>query len=285
MLALLAALLIVVFQGDTHLLIPLYAVGVFTAFTLSQTGMLVHWFKLKTEGWRWKAAINGLGAAMTFVTVIIIGVTKFMMGAWIVILLIPLIILLMLRIHRHYCQVAEKLDIPNEYLGQVSLEAPYSHHVIVPIDSLNSMVVSALRYARSLCLNVEAFHVETFIGEADKLKSKWELLNTDVPLIVKHSPYREVVGPLLEYIRSEEHASKPGDKITVLLPQFIVTKWWDMALHNNTSLFIANALFHERNIVVSVLPFYLEDITGRRRQKPKKLTPEPEPGSMQDTSG
>jgi len=139
-------------------------------------------------------------------------------------------------------------------------------------------VVSALRYARSLGPNVEAFHVETFIGEADKLKSKWMLLNTDVPLIVKHSPYREVVGPLLEYIRSEEHASKPGDKITVLLPQFIVTKWWDMALHNNTSLFIANALLHERNIVVSVLPFYLEDITARRRQIRKKPAPEPGPG-------
>ena len=116
-LAVLASLLIVVFQGDTHLLIPLYAVGVFTAFTLSQTGMFVRWLRLKTEGWRWKAAINGLGAVMTFVTVIIIGVTKFMMGAWIVILLIPLIILMMLRIRRHYCQVAQRLDIPNEDLG------------------------------------------------------------------------------------------------------------------------------------------------------------------------
>lgn len=282
MLAILASLLIVVFQGDTHLLIPLYAVGVFTAFTLSQTGMLVHWFKLKTEGWRWKASINGLGAVMTFVTVIIIGVTKFMMGAWIVILLIPLIVMLMLGIRRHYFQVAEKLDIPNEDLGLISLEAPYTHHVIVPIDSLNSMVISALCYARSLSPNVEAFHVETFIGEADKLRGKWALLNTDISLIVRHSPYREVVGPLLEYIRSEEHASRPGDKITVLLPQFIVTKWWDMALHNNTSLFIANALFHEQNIVVSVLPFFLEDLSERRTRKPGKTTPEPEPGSIDD---
>ncbi|MGD0153045.1 MAG: APC family permease [Thermacetogeniaceae bacterium] len=262
-LAVLAALLIIVFQGDTHLLIPLYAVGVFTAFTLSQTGMLVHWLRLKTEGWRWKACINGLGAVMTFVTVIIIAVTKFLSGAWIVVLLIPLIILFMLRIHGHYRSVAHHLDIPNEELKTLSLDATYQHHVIIPIDSMNAMVVNALRYAKSLGSSVEAFHVETYIGEADKLRKKWSLLNIDVPLIIRHSPNRQVVAPLLEYIESEEHASKPGDIITVLLPQFIVTKWWDMALHNNTSLFIANALFHKRNIVVSVLPFYLEDIIDR----------------------
>ncbi len=278
-LAVLAALLIVIFQGDTHLLIPLYAVGVFTAFTLSQTGMFVRWLRLKTEGWRWKAAINGLGAVMTFVTVIIIGVTKFMMGAWIVILLIPMIILMMLRIHRHYCQVAQRLNIPNEDLGRTSLDARYSHHVIIPIDSLNAMVINALRYAKSLGANVEAFHVETYTGEADKLRRKWDLLKTDIPLIVKHSSYREVVGPLIEYIESEEHASRPGDMITVLLPQFIVKKWWDMALHNNTSIFIANALFHQRNIVVSVLPFSLEDL-GRRPGGGLQATApvEPEPG-------
>ncbi|MGD0622966.1 MAG: APC family permease [Thermacetogeniaceae bacterium] len=285
-LAVLASLLIIIFRGDTNLLIPLYAVGVFTAFTLSQTGMFVHWLKLKTEGWRWKAAVNGLGGIMTFVTVIIIAVTKFMMGAWIVILLIPLIILMMLRIRRHYSQVAQRLDIPNENLGRINLEARYSHHVIIPIDSLNAMVVNALRYAKSVGPNVEAFHVETYIGEADKLRRKWELLNTDIPLIVKHSPYREVVGPLIEYIESEEHASQQGDMITVLLPQFIVKKWWDMVLHNNTSIFIANALFRERNIVVSVLPFSIDDLGEQRRQEPQSTTPaEPETGSIQDTSG
>lgn len=262
MLAVLAAVLIVIFRSDTHLLIPLYAVGVFTSFALSQFGMFVHWLRQKGEHWHYKAFINGLGAAITVVAVLIIAVTKFMMGAWIVILLIPLIILMMLRIHRHYAKMAHLLNIPNEELGKIRFDAQYSHHVIVPIDSLNAMVVNALRYAKSLGPNVEAFHVETFIGEADKLRHKWELLNTDVPLIVKHSPFREVVGPLIEYIESEEHASQPGDMITVLLPQFIVTKWWNLTLHNNTSVFIANALFRERNIVVSVLPFYLEDIAG-----------------------
>jgi amino acid transporter len=283
-LTVMASILIIIFRGDTDKLIPLYAVGVFTAFTLSQSGMLVHWFKLKTKGWHWKAMINGTGAVMTLVTVFIIAVTKFMSGAWIVVLVIPTIIYIMLRIHRHYCTVAERLDIPNEDLGKISLDARYSHHVIIPIDSLNAMVVNALRYARSLSANVEAFHVETFIGEADKLRRKWELLNTDIPLVVKHSTYREVVGPLIEYIESEEHASQPGDMITVLLPQFIVKKWRDMFLHNNTSIFIANALFHERNIVVSVLPFSIDDLGVQRSGGLQATVPaEPEPGSIQDT--
>ncbi len=281
-LAVLASVLIVIFRGDTHLLIPLYAVGVFTSFTLSQSGMLVHWLRLRGEHWHYKAFINGLGAAVTLVAVLIIAVTKFMMGAWIVVLLIPLIILGMLGIHRHYQSVACRLNIPNEELSRINFEVKYSHHVIVPIDSLNAMVVSALRYAKSISANVEAFHVETFIGEADKLRHKWARLGTDVPLIIKHSPYREVVRPLIEYIESEEHASRPGDMITVLLPQFIVTKWWDLALHNNTSIFVANALFHEKNIVVSVLPFSLDDMGSGNDQEGMPAGSKDAAGSVRD---
>jgi len=259
-LALLAIVLVIVFKGDTHLLLPLYALGVFTSFTLSQTGMLVHWFRLKPKGWHYKAVVNGLGALITLTTVVIIGITKFAVGGWIVFLVVPIIVFGMLKIKRHYESVARQLDVPNDILGQLSFEPQYSHHVIVPIDSLNAMVVNALRYAKSVTPHVEAFHVERLEGEADKLRRKWALLNTDIPLIIKQSPYREVVGPLIEYIDSEEHASRPGDVITVLLPQFIVPKWWQMALHNNTSILIANALFHKRNVVVSALPFYLEEL-------------------------
>lgn len=266
-LAILAITLVIIFQGDTHLLIALYAVGVFTSFTLSQTGMLVHWFRLKSEGWQYKAAVNGLGALTTLGAVIIVGVTKFTSGAWIVIVIVPLIVMLMHKIKFHYISVAQQLDIPNEYLSELKLTTSYSHHVIVPIDSLNVMVVKALRYARSLSPNVEAFHVEVYEGEADKLKRKWELLDTDIPLIVKFSPYREVVNLLTEYIDSEEHASQPGDVITVLLPQFFVSRRWEMALHNNTSLFIANAMLKKRNVIVSIIPFYLDDIKRYRVNK------------------
>ena len=259
-LGLLAIVLVIVFKADTHLLINLYAVGVFTSFTLAQTGLLVRWLRQKPPGWQYKALVNGLGAVTTFTAAVVIGVTKFTAGAWIVFVVVPILIWMMLKVKNHYQSVAQQLDIPNDTLSQIQLVAPYSHHVIVPIDSLNAMVVKALRYARTMTPNVEAFHIETYEGEADKLKRKWAVLNSDIPLIIRQSPYREVVGPLKEYIDSEEHGSQPGDIITVLLPQFFVAKPWHMILHNNTSLFIANAMFSKRNVVVSILPFYLADL-------------------------
>ncbi|MEN6460717.1 MAG: APC family permease [Syntrophomonas sp.] len=263
-LAILAILLVVIFKADTHLLIALYAVGVFTSFTLSQTGMLVHWFRLKDKDWKGKALVNGLGALTTLTAVIIIGITKFTEGAWIVVVIVPIIVWIMFRIKEHYNSVARQLDVPNETLTTLDLKSHFAHHVIVPIDSLNALVIKALRYASSITDNVEAFHVEPMDGEADKLKRKWSMIDTDIPLVIKHSPYREVVGPLIKYIDSEEHASKPGDIITVLLPQFFVSKWWEAGLHNNTSLFIANAMLNKHNVVVSILPLYLERKTNNK---------------------
>ncbi len=267
MLTLMAVILVIIFQADTHKLIALYAVGVFTSFTLSQMGMVVHWWKKRSPGWSLKILVNGLGASATLTTVVIVGYNKFTEGAWVVAVVVPLLILGMLKIKKHYGSVAKQLDIPNEYLPELSFTTTYSHHVIVPIDSLNSMVVKALRYARSITPNVEAFHVEIYEGAADKLRRKWALLNTDIPLIIKFSPYREIVQLLTEYIDSEEHASQPGDVITVLLPQFFVSHRWEMALHNNTSLFIANAMLKKRNVVVSIIPFYLDDLKAYRLSK------------------
>ncbi|MHB1041749.1 MAG: APC family permease [Eubacteriales bacterium] len=268
-LGILAIFLVIIFQGDTHLLIPLYAVGVFTSFTLAQFGMLSRWFRMKPKGWQRKALINGIGAVVTLITVTIISMEKFTTGAWVVFVIVPLLVVVMKKIKEHYISVAKQLDIPNDNLSSISFDAKYDHYFIVPIASLNGLVVLALRYARSLSPNVVAFHVEPYEGEADKLRGKWIQLDTDVPLVVKQSPYREVVGPLIEYIDSGEHASKTGDMITVLLPQFIVSKGWELALHNNTSLFIANALFDKKHVVVSVLPFYLEDLPAAARNKRK----------------
>jgi hypothetical protein len=199
---------------------------------------------------------------MTGVAVIVEGVTKFTAGAWIVILLIPVLIILMLQVHKHYISVAQDLDVADEDIGRLSADAVSSDHVIIPVDNLNAVALYALRYAKSLSNNVEAFHVETQVGEADKLRRKWEALHTDIPLIIKYSEYRDVVQPLIEYIDSAESALKPGDSdmITVLLPQFIVNNWWEVILHSQTSLSIASALLKERrrNIVVSLLPFALK---------------------------
>lgn len=257
-LAVLAIILVVIFQGSTHHLIPLYAIGVFTSFSLAQVGLLTRWFREKPDGWQYKAVVNSVGAAATVSTVLILGVTKFSEGAWVVVVVIPILVVLMLGIHSHYKSVARQLDISNEALIATDLSRGTVLHVIVPIDSMNTMVVKALQYARTMTANVEAFHVEIYPGEGDKLRNKWALLNTDIPLVMRQSPYRDIVGPLVEYINSEDHASKPGDLITVMLPQFFVSKWWQTLLHNNTSIFIANAMFRQHKVVVSVLPFYLE---------------------------
>lgn len=258
-LGLMAIVLIIIFKGSTHMLIPLYAIGVFTSFSLSQIGLLLRWLREKPQGWQYKASINSAGATATVITVLILGVTKFREGAWVVVVVIPLLVLLMQGIRRHYRSVAVQLDVANEELARIDLRSATTSHIIVPIDSMNSMVIRALQYARSMTPHVEAFHVEIYDGEAQKLRSKWAALDTDIPLVIKQSPYREVVGPLVEYIDSEEHGSREGDMITILLPQFFVSKWWQTLLHNNTSVFIANAMFHQHHVVVSVLPFYLED--------------------------
>lgn len=254
-----AALLVIIFKVDTHLLIPLYAIGVFTSFTLAQAGVFMRWLRTKPAHWHYKAAVNGIGAVVSLFAVIIIGSTKFLSGAWIVLVLIPLLVIGMSRIKAHYTIVANQLDIPNDQLDKLVLTPNRKSHVIIPVSSLNAMVIKALRYAQSISPNIEAFHVAVDEAEAEKLKSKWAKLHTNVPLIVKLSPYREVIRPLHEYIKSEEHASRSGDIITILLPQFIVPKWWQMALHNNTSLLVANALLEDRDIVISILPFYIED--------------------------
>lgn len=258
-LAIAAGCLVILFRGDTHLLIPLYALGVFTSFTLAQAGIFMRWIRTKPKGWRYKAFINGLGALITFITVIVIAVTKFLSGAWIVLIIVPILVAQMLKVKKHYSQVAKQLDIPNDQIDNLKLTAKPQSYVILPVQSLNVMVIKALRYAQSMSSEIEVFHVETYEGEADKLRAKWAKLNTDIPLVIKLSPYREIVAPLTEYINSSEHASKPSDIVTILLPQFVVAKPWEMALHNNTSLFIARALLKKRNIVVSFLPFYIEE--------------------------
>jgi hypothetical protein len=226
--------------------------------------MLVHWFNTKPSGWKHRAVINGIGALVSAVAVIVIIFEKFVEGAWIVFVVVPVLVALMYKVHQHYQHVAQKLDIPNDQLNDISFELTGKHHVIVPIDSLNTMVINALKYASSMTSNIVAFHVEVSPGEADKLRHKWTMLKTDIPLVIKPSPYREVVRPLLKYIDSEEHKSKPGDVITVLLPQFIVSNRWELILHNNTSIFIANSLFHKENLVVSILPFFLGDTSPKK---------------------
>lgn len=259
-LTIIAGLLIFIFSGDTHRLIPLYAIGVFISFTLSQSGMFVKWLRSKEKGWKHKALINGVGAFVTLVAAIIIGFTKFMHGAWIVVLIIPILMLFMLRIKRHYLAVAEQLRMPSEEIAQLDLTKDlYRNHVIVPVESVNKASIRALRYARTISKNVVAFNVAINEEAEQKVREKWDLMQTDIPLVVKYSPYRKVIEPLLEFIESyEEHSYKKGDMITVVLAQFSVRVWWQVFLHNQTRVFLNRDLMKHKHIVIATMPLQLK---------------------------
>lgn len=255
-----AAVLIILFKADVTSLIGLYAIGVFISFTLSQAGMLRKWLIIKGKNWVPKAFINGLGALVTTVAVLIIAFTKFHQGAWIVIVLIPILILLMFKVKKHYENIRKQLKITPKLLERADINnKKYTNHVIVPLSSVNKSSVRALKYGTTISDNVTAFCVATDEESAAKIQEKYNELGTDIPLIIKYNPYRKVVEPLLDFIESAEYEYKKGDIITVILPQFVVKRWWQRLLHNQTGRFIERKLLKHKHIVVAVMPLQLND--------------------------
>ncbi len=255
-----AALLILIFNANVTRLIGLYAIGVFISFTLSQGGMFFRWIKNKGDNWVVKAAINGFGAFVTFVIVIVIAITKFTMGAWIVVIVIPVMIFLMLKVKTHYMALHKQLKISPEELKDVSIPRDvYTNRVIVPIASINRASIRALRYARTISDNVVAFNVSIDEEQGKKVREKYNMLDTDIPLIVKYSPFRRVVEPLLMFIESAEYDYQKGDIITVILPQFVVKRWWNNALHNHTRAIIERQLIRHKHIVICTMPLQMKD--------------------------
>jgi K+ transporter len=255
-----ALILIVAFKANVTRLIGLYAIGVFLSFTLSQTGMLVRLVRTKEHNWVPKAFINGFGALVTTTVVIIIAITKFDEGAWIVVVLIPLMVFGLLKIKKHYFAISKQLKLAPEELENFDIDnKKYRNRVIVPIDSVNRSSVRSIRYAKTISDNVVVFSVAIDHETEMKLRANYELLHTDIPLIVKYSPYRKIVDPLLEYISSEEYKYQKGDIITVLLARFVVKKWWHHLLHNSTHLRITRKLLRHEHIVVSTMPLQLKD--------------------------
>jgi amino acid transporter len=253
-----AGILIIIFRGETHYLIPLYAVGVFISFTLSQFGMFTKWTREKGKGWVHKAAINGTGAAITLVTACIIGFTKFLSGAWVVIVLIPTFVFVMKKINAHYLNVAKQLRVGPDSVPDVVPNPVNAKHMIVLVQSYNKATIKTINYARCLSEDIVGFHVSVDEEETAKLVKKWEENHVGFPLVIKKSPYRDVLSLLVEYIESDEHASKLGDLVTVLMAQFVVEKQWENALHNQTAYFIRQALLKHRNIAVISVPYIIE---------------------------
>ena len=248
----LGALLLVIFGGDTHALIPLYMIGVFVSFTLSQAGMVIHWRKLREPGWRTSAFINGFGAVVTGVVLLVVATTKAAEGAWIIILMIPTLVTIFKVTHRHYDHVASELTLNDWRPGPIS----GGHTVLVPIGGLQRAVVKALRYASRLSEDVRAVYVELDPAATKVVRDQWQHWGQDTTLVVLESPFRSLMEPLLEYI---EHVQKedPGGYVTVILPEFVPRRLWQHLLHNQHALLIKGALLFKPNVVVTSVPYHL----------------------------
>ncbi|OGB89561.1 MAG: amino acid permease [candidate division NC10 bacterium RIFCSPLOWO2_12_FULL_66_18] len=249
----LASILLIVFGGSTHLLIPLYVVGVFVAFTLSQAGMVVHWVTLREGRWIHAALLNGVGAFLTAVVLVVVAVTKFTHGAWIVVVLIPLIVLAFLRVRHHYDVVARRLSLEGAARPKIG-----KNPVVVLVAGIHKGVVGALEYAKSISPNVIALTVDLDPTQTAKLLLKWAEWSPDVPLVVLESPYRSILQPFMEYIDRMERQGD-GCYLTVVLPEFIPSHWWEHFLHNQTALLIKAALLFKPGKVTVSVPYHLGD--------------------------
>ncbi len=256
-LGILSGVMLAGFGGETTRMIPLYAVGVFTAFTLSQSGMISRWLRLKERGWQRGLAINIAGATATGIVTVVVGITNFAKGAWIVIVLVPVLILMFKAINRHYTKAA------GELAAQTPLDPEEIRHtVIVPIAAVNRIARQTLAYARSISHNVTAVHITDDEDAIVRMKQEWAALGTDIPLVIIESPYRALVAPLLKYI-DEVDKQRSGDTITVVLPEFIARHWWEHILHNQSALRIKAALLFRPGTVVTSVPYHLERAESR----------------------
>src|SRR5881296_2429979 len=247
----LAVVLLLIFKGDTHALIPLYAVGVFVSFTLSQGSMVRRWMRVRGPGWWWRLALNGVGALVTGVVMVTIAVTKFSHGAWIVVLLIPTLVAIFVVVHRHYGEVSRQLS-----LDDYSPPPPMTNTVLVLVGDLHRGVVHALQYAQTLSPSAKALYVETDPERTRRLEERWGKWGQGLPLIVLTSPYRSLLGPLLEYIdQLLRHGS--NHVVTIVLPEFIPARWWQQILHNQTALLIKGTFLFRKNVIVTDVPYHL----------------------------
>lgn len=256
MLALISFLLIAAFEGDTHKLIPLYAVGVFLGFTLAQLGMVMKWLRERPAGWAYSCAVNGFGGLMTGVVLVVIAYTKFTQGAWIVIFLIPAMIWVFQSIKSHYAQVAEQLTLEGKAPPETD-PVKVHHTVIIPIGGIQYSVVKAMQYAQSLSPDdVRAVYVNLNPTMTEKLEERWPDWGLGTTLVILESPYRSILEPLLAYLDTVQR--EESDFITVVLPEFVTAHWWESLLHNQTAVMIRTYLSFRRNVVVTSVRYHLD---------------------------
>lgn len=270
-LTLIASTLIIIFQASVTKLIPLYAIGVFLSFTLSQSGMARRWWKIgrlkpgeeiKEKGsvlrtdknWSIKLVVNSIGAFCTLIVMLVFATTKFQDGAWIVVILIPLIVSVFYLIHRHYQNMAKSLSLE----GLVTPSRIKRHRVIIPIGGVHRGTLAALRYAKTLSDDITAAHVSIDAEESRKIKEKWEIWGDGTRLIILDSPYRLFVEPLIEYIDELDRMRQQNEVITIVVPEFVPRHWWANALHTQTALILRMALLFRKDIVITNVPYQVD---------------------------
>jgi amino acid transporter len=250
--------LLIIYAADTHRLIPLYAVGVFISFTLSQAGMVMHWRRAEEPGRSGSMMINGTGAVATGIVALVTASTKFTHGAWIVLVAVPILVLLFERIHHHYQRVNEQLTIREADIREAQTLASNSgsQTIIVPVDGFNRAVLRTVEYARSLSNNVTAVHVTDDLKQGEALRAEWEDEIPDVPIVIVESPYRALVAPFLAYIDAVDRADPQG-RITVVLPEFVPAHFWQGLLHNQPATRLKRALLGRPNTAVVDVLYHL----------------------------
>ncbi len=263
-LATLASILIVVFQGDVSRLIPLYTIGVFLAFTMSQAGMVSRWWRRREAGWKHGLPLNALGMLMTGVVFIITASTKFTEGAWVVIVIIPTLVSIFLAIHRHYNQLSTQMttETPTSPINMKPV-------CIVPIVDLNAVALQSLAMARTISDSVIAVHISDNEDDIKELRAKWELWGNHVPLEIIESPYRSLVRPLVSYIDAIDR-QRSDDTLVVLLPELAATRWWHRLLHTQSALWLRRALLMRPGTVVVSVPYHLQQHPHRLRRRTKQ---------------
>lgn len=253
-------ILMLLFGGDSHRLIPLFAVGAFIAYTFSQSGMMVHWWRFRGKNWLFKLLFNGIGAIVTATTFLVIGISKFVEGAWITLTLISLFVLIFNRIHDHYQTIQKQLSLRGL---PPSLKPFPKPRIVIPISGVHRGIIDSVAFAQAVTDEITAIYIELEPGEGENVHRRWKRLWPDIPLHIVPSPYREILRPLIDYIDYLDAQANDGQQAIIVLPEFVPAKWWHSLLHNQTAWMIKAALLYRRRHfgfqrVIIDIPYHLK---------------------------
>jgi hypothetical protein len=257
--AAISAMLIIAFHGSVSALVPLFTVGAFGTFTLSQAGMARHWWHKRGNGWHWRMAINGIGAVVTSVVLVVVIVSKFAYGAWIVVLLLPLLVLLLHVLGAHHDQVTRQLRVASAAGAQRVLSRVFCERLVIMVGGIDRAVLHAVAYARALDTDVEAVHITDDLSRGKQLLERWDNMQIGVRLVLLYSPVRSTAHALMRYLDLIQREAESPCLVTVVLPEVQPTRWWHPLVHNYFAWRLKWTLLFRENVVVTSVPYEIRD--------------------------